>query len=285
MPDAIKEPAVLMGPKILLEGPAGTGKTHALGTLVDWAEKNGKKVCILFTENGLESLLGYWLDRSLSVPANLFYHSVITKPLSLKQLMKSADDVGKLSYESLTKMVDPLRGGENNAFHKILSACADFPDDRTGSKLGPIDEWGQDMIFGMDSLSETANAAFKMVIGSKPTASQPDYGVAQNNLMNFLRLLTQGLPCTVVVTAHVSRETDEITGGIKLMTKAVGKALANEIPQLFSDVIYTVREGANWYWDTAAANVDTKTRSLPIQSKIKPDFAQIMDKWVKRGGK
>jgi hypothetical protein len=101
--------------------------------------------------------------------------------------------------------------------------------------------------------------------------------------MNFLRLCTQGLACTFVITAHVSRETDEITGAVKLMTKATGKALANEIPQLFSDVIYTVREGTNFYWDTAASSVDVKTRNLPIQSKIKPDFSLIMTKWTSRG--
>lgn len=276
--------AGLMGPKVLLEGPAGTGKTYALGTLVDWCQANGKEVFILFTENGLEALLGYWKDRGLPVPECLHYHSVITKPLSLKQLMKAADDSGKLSLELLCKMVDPARGGVNNAFHKILSACSDFPDDRTGKKFGALDEWKVDRVFMVDSLSELSNAAFKMVIGAKPTAAPPDYGVAQNNIMNFLRLLTQGIPCTVIMTAHVSRETDEITGGVKLMTKSIGKALANEIPQLFSDVIYTVREGSNWYWDTAASNVDVKSRSLPIQSKILPDFAQIMDKWVKRGG-
>ena len=121
-----------------------------------------------------------------------------------------------------------------------------------------------------------------MVIGSKPTASMPDYGVAQNNLMNFLRLCTQGLRCTFVMTAHVDRQQDEITGGIKLMTKAIGKAMANDIPQLFSDVIYCVREGTNFYWDTAAANVDVKTRNLPIASKQSPDFRIIMDKWKNR---
>lgn len=274
----------LSGPKVMIEGSAGTGKTYSLGKLVDWAAKQTPKieVFVLFTENGLETLLGYWSDRNLPIPDNLHYHSTLTKPISLKSLMKSADDVGKLSYEMLTKMVDGNRGGENNAFYKILTACSDFPDDRSGKKFGAIDSWGVDKIFVIDSLSELANACMKMVIGAKPTASQPDYGVAQNNLMNFLRLCTQGLACTFVMTAHVNRETDEITGGIKLMTSAIGKALSGDIPKLFSDVIYTVREGSNWYWDTAAANVDTKTRNLPIQSKLAPDFAQIMDKWAKR---
>lgn len=275
--------ADLSGPKILLEGPAGTGKTHALGTLVDWAQANGKQVYTLFTENGLETLLGYWSDRDLPVPDCLHYHSTLTKPISLVQLMKAADDAGKLSYEMLTKMSDPARGGANNAFHMILTACSNFPDDRTGKKFGSVDSWKSGDIFIIDSLSELAMAAFKMIVGAKPTASPSDYGVAQNNLMNFLRLLTQGCACTVVITAHVSRETDEITGGVKLMTKAIGKALANEIPQLFSDVIYTVREGTNFYWDTAAANVDVKSRNLPIAGKQRPDFALIMNKWTKRG--
>lgn len=275
----------LMGPKILLEGPAGTGKTHAIGTMVDWAESHGKEVFVLFTENGLETLLGYWKDKGKEVPKCLHYHSTVTRPLSLDQLITAADNVGKLSLESITKMSDPLRGGENNAYRKIIFSCADFPDDSTGLKFGNFSNWDCNRIFVIDSLSELSNAAMKMVIGSKPTASPGDYGLAQNNLMNFLRLITQGIACPLVLTAHVSRETDEITGSVKLMTKAIGKALSGEIPQLFSDVIYTVREGTNFYWDTAISNVDVKTRNLPIQSKIKPDFGQIFDKWTNRGGK
>lgn len=280
-------PATLSGPKILLEGPSGTGKTYALGTLVDWAasQPNPPSVFVLFTENGLETLLGYWRDRGKEPPPNLHYHATLTKPLGLTSLLDAADKVGKLSYESVTKMIDPNRGGPNNAFYGILSACSNFPDDHTGQKFGPIDQFPGNYILCIDSLSELANAAMKMVIGNKPTASMPDYGVAQNNLMNFLRLCTQGLACTFVLTAHVDRQTDEITGGVKLMTKAIGKAMAGDIPQLFSDVIYAVREGTAFYWDTAAANVDVKTRNLPIAAKQPPDFASIMNKWKARAGR
>jgi hypothetical protein len=124
----------------------------------------------------------------------------------------------------------------------------------------------------------------KMVVGSKPTASLPDYGVAQTNLMNFLRLCTQGVDCPFVMIAHVDRETDGITQASKIMIKSIGRALATEIPTLFSDVIYSVREGDKFYWDTAAFGVDTKTRSLGVRSKINPNFAQIFDIWQKRGG-
>ena len=136
----------------------------------------------------------------------------------------------------------------------------------------------------MDSLTETANAAMKMQIGSRPMASPGDYGIAQNNLMNFLRLCTQGMDCPFVMTAHVDREMDAVTQSAKIMIKAIGKALATEIPTLFSDVIYTTRDADKFYWDTAAYGVDTKTRSLGYRSKIEPNFSLIFDVWKKRSG-
>lgn len=274
----------LAGPKILLIGPTGTGKTHALGTLVDWAEAHDKTVCALFTENSLDVLKGYWLDGGKEIPKCLHWHSTYTTPSTLASLMTAADNVGKLSYEAITKMTDANRGA-NNPFFKILSACSNFTSDRDGTKFGPIDAFGPDKIFINDSLSETATAAFKMVVGTKPTASMPDYMVAQNNLLNFLRLLTQGLRCTVAMTGHVSREKDEITGGTKLSVMSIGAALSQQIPPLFSDVIMSVREGSNFTWSTATFGADLKTRSLGYRDKIAPDFATIMDIWQKRGGK
>lgn len=273
----------LYGPNILLEGPSGTGKTYSLGTLVDWAQAHEMKVRALFTENGLESLLGYWSDRGRDVPPCLAYHQQLTVPINLSRLLKAAENIGKLDFKAISNIQDNERSGEQNAFYKILQTCANFPDDRTGELLGSVDSWGTDTIFLLDSLSELANACMKMVIGAKPTASQSDYGVAQNNLMNFLRLCTQGIKCTFVLVAHVDRSTDQITGQQKIMTKAIGQAIAGDIPPLFSDTIYTTREGAEFWWDTAAYGVDTKTRSLGYRSKIKPDFAQIMDLWLARG--
>jgi hypothetical protein len=253
----------------------------AYNGLSDGSDVPVGSVNLLFTENGLETLLGYWTDRGKEVPSCLHWHNARTRPMGLQSLIKGSVDVGKFTYEMLTKIQDPDRA-KNNAHEALLRACADFPDDRTGKKFGAADEWGTDRIFVVDSLSELANAVSKMCIGNKPVMSQPEYMVAQNNLMNFLRLCTQGLACTFVITAHVDRQTDEISGATKLMTRTIGKALANDIPQLFSDTIFTVREGTNFYWDTAAANVDVKTRNLPIQSKLPPDFGLIMAKWLAR---
>lgn len=280
----VPDKRALIGPKVCLMGLGGTGKTYAIGTLVDWASANEFEVAVLFTENGLETLLGYFRDKGREPPPNLFWHQQTTKPISLKALMQTADSVGKLSYEALAKSTDSNRGGDNNAFFKILQSCSNFKDDRTGKELGPIDAFSSKRIFVMDSLTETGNAAMKMQIGSRPMASPGDYGVAQNNLMNFLRLCTQGMECPFVMTAHVDREVDAVTQSAKIMIKAIGKALATEIPTLFSDVIYTTRDTDKFYWDTAAYGVDTKTRSLGYKSKISPDFAQIFDVWAKRAG-
>jgi hypothetical protein len=279
------DPEVLSGPKILLQGDSGSGKTYAIGTLVDWAAAQSppRECFILFTEPGLETLLGYWRDKGAAVPSNLHWHIVPTAALDLKSLMEAAQNVGKLTYEMLTKITDPSRG-QNNPAYKILLALADFPDDRTGKKYGNIGSWGADKIFGIDSLSELANCYEKMVVGNKPVMAQNEYGVAQNNLLNFLRYVTgTGTPFTLVMTAHLQKQVNELTGGVTLMTKAIGKAISDDIPKLFSEVLYCYREGLEWYWDTSASNVVTKTRYLPIKSKIKPDLGFIMNKWLKRG--
>lgn len=273
----------LTGVKVLLEGPTGTGKTYALGTLIDWcaAQTPPIDVCALFMERGLETLIAYWTERGKQIPSNLYWRDLITKPVSLAALKQAAENVGKLTYDSITKLTDGTRS-QNNAMEAMLVACTDFIDDRTGRKFGAVDSWGPERVFVVDSLSEVANAAMKMVIGSKPTASPGEYGIAQNNLMNWLRLCTQGCRCHFILTAHVSREKEEMTGGIKLMTRAIGGAISGDIPPLFSEVILTVREGTNFYWDTANANVDLKSRYLPIQSKNQADFKLILEKWKAR---
>jgi hypothetical protein len=291
-PNAPVEDDALNGPKILLVGDSGTGKTFALGTIVDWAQAHGFKCRALFTENGLETLLGYWRDPPLGtngqpirparpIPECLAWHVLRDKPLGLDALKKAANQAGIMTYKALTEMQDPERS-VNNAYEKMLNVLGDFPDDRTGKKLGNIGTWGRDTILLWDSLTETGELAMKMIVGKKPTASPPDYGVAQNNLMNLLRYLTQGFEPTVVMTAHVQRQVIEATGGMVLTVKGPGKALGDDIPRQFSEVISTRREGTDWVWDTTGIGTVTKTRYLPINGKIKPDLGQIMDKWEKR---
>src|SRR5574337_550190 len=81
----------------------------------------------------------------------------------------------------------------------------------------------------------------------------------------------------------VQKINDELTGRMTLMTKTmIGKAISDDIPQLFSEAIYARREGSDFFWSTATSGVDTKTRYLPLSEKIKPDFALIMNEWKRR---
>lgn len=277
----------LAGPNICLLGEGGVGKTYILSTMAEWCQKNGKEMFVLFTENSLETLLGVWRDAGKEVPSCLHWHQATTRAVGLKQLVEGAKKVGELTYEMLTKTADTSRSGDNNAFWKLLTACSDFPDDRTGKKFGPVDGFKTDKVFALDSFTELGNAAAKMVIGSKPTMAPPEYGVAQNNTMNFLRLLTQAMEATFVMTAHPTREKDEISGAVKTLinTGGIGTAIIPQIYPLFSDVIWAYRAEGKFLWATDSYGVTTKTRSLGYKANITPDFAGIMDLWKGRGGK
>lgn len=274
----------LTAPKILLEGDSGGGKTYAIGTLVDWAAKQTPKVQIfvVFVENGLETLLGYWRDRKLPIPDNLHWHEIPSAALGLEALIAGAKDVGMLTYEGLTKQIDPNRG-TNNPAYKFLQIFADFPDDRTGEKYGNVGKWGADKFLCIDSLTETAVLYEKMCIGNKPVMSQPEYLVAQNNLMNFLRYMcAPSNAFGFLMTAHLQKQMIEATGTVMYTIKAIGKAISDDIPKLFSEVILCRREGTSWHWDTLSPGVVTKTRYLPLSQKLPPDCGTIMEKWKAR---
>lgn len=273
----------LTPPKILLMGGAGTGKTTAIGTLVDWVSENipDGRVFALFTENGLETLIKYFTDRNKPIPACLHWHVVKTSTAGLLSLQAAAELVGKSTYESLAKSVDSRRA-RNNVFARIITILGDFQDQRTGKNFGAADvDWTEKDFLAVDGLTELSHCAMKMQIGTKPTANLPDYMIAQVNLMNLLRLLVNGTRCGLLMTAHPVREKDELTGAVKLMPRTIGSAIASELAPLFSEVILTVRDGDKWFWDTQNSSADLKTRYLPISSKLSPDVTQILNGWSK----
>lgn len=271
--------SLLPGFNVMLMGPAGSGKTHALGTLVD----SGIEVFYLALEPGLESLLGYWTDRGKSVPDNLRWHTLKAPDVSFNDMLANATKVNTLSLESLAKMADPDRG-RHNQFLKLFSCLNDFEDQRTGTKYGPVNDWTTSRCLVIDSLTGLNNAALSLVVGGKPVRSQSDWGIAQQQLEGLLRKLCDGCNCHFVLLAHVERESDMVLGGVKLMASTLGKALAPKIPAMFSDVILTVRNGDKWSWDTANVMADLKTRNLPIKADNPPSFLPIVTKWKARGG-
>lgn len=269
---------VLPGTNVLLIGPAGTGKTYSIATLVD----SGIEVFYLALEPGLEALLGYWIDAGKPVPANLHWHFLPPADASFSELQDAATKINLMSMKALADMQDPNRS-KYNQFVKIYSVLNNFEDQRTGEKFGAADSWGPDRAIVIDSLTGLNTASLSSVVGGKPVRSQSDWGIAQNQLESLLRKLCDGCRCHFILLAHVEREVDQILGGVKLMVSTLGKALAPKIPPMFSDVILTKRQGTDFSWSTADPTADTKTRNLPLQEKILPSFAQIIAKWRSRG--
>lgn len=275
------ESSLLPGVNILLEGPTGTGKTHALATI---AEQEGLELFTLFTEAGLESFLGYWTDSKKEIPSNVHWHVLGGNSTDFATLAEVAERINLTALETLHKMSDPNRS-QHNSFIRLLRALTDFPDDRTGSKFGAVDKWGPNRVLAMDGLTGINPYAMSLVIGGKPVRSQQDWGIAQDQIERFVRHFCDGCKCHFVLTAHVEREVDQVFGGVKITVSTLGRALAPKLPPMFSDVILSVREGTKFSWSTANALADLKTRNLPLAEGILPHFGQIFQKWKSRGGR
>ncbi len=265
------------GFNVLLMGPSGSGKTYSLKTLCS----TGLEVFALFLEPGLETLIGAYADHGENLPPNLHFHYLQPRTQGFDQLKSTADNIGKFDLSGLQKMRD-LKRSQSNQMLDLYTVLNDFEDQRDGKKYGPVDSWGTDRVLVIDSLSALNRIVMEMVVGTKPIKDMAEWGIAQTQVMALLQKLTSGCNCHFVLIAHVERETDQIMGGVKLMVSSLGKAITAQIPQPFSDVILSSREGDKFYWDTANSLADVKTRNLPIQSKLPADFSPIFQSWSKR---
>lgn len=265
------------GFNIILLGPSGTGKTHSIATLCE----TGLEVFCLFLEPGLETLIGAFVDRGQPLPSNLHWHYLAPKTQGFDQLRSTAEFIGKFDQKAIANMADNTRG-TNNQVVSMLEVLNNFTDQKDGKSYGPVDSWDATRVIVIDSLSALNDIMFSMVVGTRPMRSVSDYGIAQTNLMNLIKRLTNGCLCHFVLVAHVERLTDEIMGGVKLMPVTIGQATKSTLPIPFSDVILTVRTGTEFSWDTANSQADLKTRNLPIANKLPPSFVPVVQTWKKR---
>ncbi len=282
--NSTNEPSLLPGLNTLILGPTGVGKTHSIGTACDYGKSRGLEVFVQFLESGKESLVGYWTDRGLTVPDNVHWNELERTGFSFANMAETAKTINQYTMDMIFKMTDQNRG-KHNEFERLCRQFCDFEDQRTGIKFGAIDSWGPNRMLVIDGLTGLCAAAMALVVGGKPLRDQRDWGVAQDQTERMVRQLCDGVKAHFCLLGHVERETDPVFGGVKIMPSALGKALPPKLAPMFSDVILAQREGSNWHWSTANPQADLKTRNLPIAEKIKPDFAQIFQKWESRGGK
>jgi len=272
------EHPLLKGTATLLEGAPGSGKTYSIPTLIE----AGLEVFVLVTEpGGEESLLDSMRDRNLSLD-KLHYHYIAPAAPAWSDLQDMAKKINTMNYEDLTKLKSGVAKRGYGQFYEMLSTLQNFTCDHCGEEFGGADTWDAKRALVIDSLSGVNTMAWNMTVGAKPAAHQGEWGVAMNAIEAFLNKLTGDLRCFLVLTAHVERELDEVQGGTKIMVSSLGRKLAPKIPRNFSDVIYSYREGDQYYWSTTTAQVDLKTRSLPLSDKIEPSFGAIVKAWQTR---
>ena len=262
------------GPNVLIMGDAGTGKTRSLATLVE----TGIEVFVVSIEQGFESLLDYWTKQGKPIPDNLHWHKIQPPKASFKELAEVALKVNTLSYEGLSKMIDVNRH-MHNLFIKVNETFFNFVDDRTGEVFGDVSTWGPDRAIAVDGLTGLSRAAMSLTVGGKPSKNQGDYGIAQGQLEGFLRLICDHCKCWFILLAHVEKEMDPVVGGTKITVASIGQKLPPLIPPMFGDVIYAIRDGTKWTWNTSGAGVVTKARNLPWAENMAPTFQVIYDTW------
>lgn len=256
----------------LLVGPIGTGKTHSLRTLV---KDCGKELFVIATEPGIETILG-------DLPKDKCHWQYIPQAkTSWQTLIENAEDLNNYTIKTLIDRPSKNKK-EYTQFLQVLSALANFTDDRTGEEFGPVDAFGTDRAVALDGMSGLSTMAMDLVVGAKPIVTQPEWGAAMGNLDRLNKKLTSDLECTFVLISHIDREKDEITGGTSLKVSTLGQKLAPEIPKPYDEVILTVRRGADFSWSTTTAGVDLKTRLLPWKEGIPPTFKPLYEALEKK---
>lgn len=269
--------SILPGAKILLLGDTGTGKTHVLRTLLD----AGVQPFVLFTEPGMETLSDTGKNADGSCRIHWRYIAPSTPDWS--KMIDSAQKINSMNIEQLSKLSD-INKREYHEFIDVLKALENFTCDKCGQQFGPVDSWTTKRALVVDSLSGLNVMAMNLVVGSKPMKSMADWGIALDNLERIITKLCTDTSCFFVLTAHMEREVDEVTGGTQLMASTLGRKLAPRLPRFFSDVIHCRREATKFVWSTSTINAALKARNLPLADNQPPTFKALVDTWKSRGG-
>jgi len=273
-----------IGVKVMLMGAPGSGKTHALSTLIE----AGIEPRILFTDNGMDVML----DRRNKSPAYLkaldedrvHWHYVPpanTQWSAFKNTFNVGQnfDIGTLQKQPATdKLAYPQ-------FGQLLNSMEKFVCDKCGKDCGNVDSWTTDQALILDGLSGTNSMLLSWAAGSKPAVSQPEWGQAMKMQLAYVERVTLGLQCHTIILTHLDRETDQVVGSSRLMALALGAKNAPQLGKYFTDIILAERvlEGSQmkWVWQLARVDADVKARNLTWTNGQIPSFVPLLETWRK----
>lgn len=267
----------LQAPSVLLLGTVGSGKTYSLATLIE----SGLELFVISTEpTGLDSLLDVMRKKNLDM-SKLHWKHIQPARIGIEGLLEMSKKIGVMNFEQLAKL-PPSAGRQHAQFMQVLNTCNDFIDDKDGKSYGSVQTFGADKALVIDSLSGLNLMTMDMVIGDKPSAHVGEWGVAMTLLEKFILNLCSNLRCIFVLTGHLERETNELTGATQTMASTLGRKLAPRLPRFFSEVVMTSREPDGFFWSTLTQGVDLKNRALPAAAKLAPTFEPIVQVYRER---
>lgn len=264
----------IAGPKILLLGASGTGKTYSIRSLL--AQEGIKQVRAVFTEPGMSTVGDI-------PPEQLAWNFVKPATTTWADSRKALKRVNDLTYKAQCES-EPSDKKQFTQMLDFYDLMENYVDQRTGKNYGPVSSWGTDVALFIDGLSGLGVMAMKLATGSKLVKAPHDWGTAQGILEDLITKLTCDVFCTAVLIGHIEREVDEVTGGTTLMASAPGRKLAPKISRWFDDVVHCRRDGDKWDWSTNTTNMDLKSRHLGVHNKLPPDFTPLFETWKKAGG-
>lgn len=275
-------------PSAILLGDVGAGKTDSLLTYID----AGLDLFVLVTEpTGVDTLLDAARRRTAAAArtgrpcdylSKLHYHLVKPGGLRMDTLIDQVKSVAVRDCSELQKIdAGLLRKRDFPQYIEMLQSIADFHCDRTGERFGDVTTWGDTRVFCIDSLTGLSHAVMKQVAGTRPTMTQPEYGVAQNLIQELTTVLC-GLNCFFALTAHMEFEYDELAQRSSRMVSTIGRKLAPKIPVLFSECILASRKEGKFFFATDVPGVATKWRAMPQGANLPPTFKPLVDAYNKR---
>lgn len=269
----VPQSPTIQGPRVLLMGVPGTGKTWSLGTLA----KLGVRIFLIATEpSSVPAAIASFKAHGAPIDL-LHYHQIVPKKGNLKALMDRAKRLQTMTYDSVTKMAAGPERSIDPQLMEFYETLDNFHDDRTGADFGNVGELGTNDALVIDSLSGLNRMVRHNFTGLKPSLAPGEWGVIMTHEHEIIQTLCASLESWFILISHLDREKDEITGGTTLYPAALGSKLGPKIPADFGEAIMCKRLPEGFFWSTAESNVGVVQRQLPVGSKLTPDFKLIAD--------
>lgn len=196
--------------RALYIGNSGSGKTTSLHSLL----VAGYKLKILDMDNNVDALLEWTKEKTPELIDNI-------DVISLRDKFRSSPTFGVETSGAAKAFADAL---------KFMNTWDD------GTK--PQD-WGQDTIFVLDTLTKLGDASFHWARGMNSDSRDPRqwYAAAQSAVKGMLDLLTSpAFGPHVLVLSHVQIQ-DMKDGSQQGFATSIGKALGPQIPATFPTFI------------------------------------------------